>query len=151
MHSIFAVLFTFEKLETKCPVKYHDTTVKLSACLICLKPGFAERRKRRRREKRRGNYVASDTHRVDQAVGYNLSLWGQVDFWLQVADVLVSHEASARECQVPILKMEIVGTLECWWKPGRKSPGWMTRIYTKWTMGDSCWLAGCQAVAPATF
>lgn len=23
---------------------------------------------------RRGNYVASDTHRVDQAVGYNLSL-----------------------------------------------------------------------------
>lgn len=54
--------------------------------------------------------MASVTHRVDQAVEYSLSSWGQADFHLQVADVLLSHEASTRECQVLILKMEIVGT-----------------------------------------
>lgn len=53
------------------------------------------------------------THRVDQAVGYNLSPWDQVDFRLQVTVVLVNHEASTRECLVLILRMDIVGTLEC--------------------------------------
>lgn len=62
---------------------------------------------------KRGSYMTPVTHRVDQAVGYNLSPWDQVDFRLQVTVVLVSHEASTRECLVLILKMDIVGTLEC--------------------------------------
>lgn len=38
--------------------------------------------------------MASVTHRMDQAIGYSLSPWGQVDLCLQVVDVLVSHKAS---------------------------------------------------------
>lgn len=57
--------------------------------------------------------MASVTRSVDQAAGCHLAPWGQVDFCLQIAGVLVSHRASARERQVLILKMEIAGTLEC--------------------------------------